>query len=390
MNKARRDWLLGLVFFGGLGLLLWATQTLNGLSFTPKQVLSVRFENARGLRVGESVFVLGTLSGKVKTVDVDDDAKNPVITTLELDEGLKIYKNAKIEIEDSSFLGGKKVSIHPGGGERWNKDRDQDMVFLGKAPLGPLQQLGDVISGENNKENLQQILENLAEFVKDLNEADGSLRRFIEKPGLYDDATAFVASIRKAAEELENKKSLLGRIVYDEELGAKTNKIFSDLEKVTDQLTKTDSPIGRLVNDKNMGDKLKKIVDDAEIVTDQLTKSESPLGRFINDKTLGKKINTIVDDVARVTTSLNDPDSGLLGALLNDKTMLADARKIFADARKIFADINSGKGALGRLINDEDMGRRLDSLIRQITRAVEDAREAAPIGTFFQVFSGAF
>ena len=42
------------------------------------------------------------------------------------------------------------------------------------------------------------------------------------------------------------------------------------------------------------------------------------------------------------------------------------------------------------VLNDEDMGRRLDSMIRQITRAIEDAREAAPVGTFFQVFSSAF
>ena len=82
--------------------------------------------------------------------------------------------------------------------------------------------------------------------------------------------------------------------------------------------------------------------------------------------------------------------TGLLGALINDETLLADAKKIFKDFAEITGDINSGKGALGRLIKDEEMGRRLDSAIRQITRAIEDAREAAPIGTFFQVFSGAF
>ena len=91
-----------------------------------------------------------------------------------------------------------------------------------------------------------------------------------------------------------------------------------------------------------------------------------------------------------MTKTLNNKDAGLLGALLNDRQLLTGARKIFDDLTKITDDINSGKGALGRLINDEEMGRRLDSMLRQVTRAVDDAREAAPIGTFFQVFSGAF
>ena len=70
--------------------------------------------------------------------------------------------------------------------------------------------------------------------------------------------------------------------------------------------------------------------------------------------------------------------------------MLADGRKILGDLAAITDDLRSGKGALGKLISDEEMGRKLDRMFTQVIRAIEDAREAAPVSTFFQVFSGAF
>ena len=48
------------------------------------------------------------------------------------------------------------------------------------------------------------------------------------------------------------------------------------------------------------------------------------------------------------------------------------ARQIFDDLADITRKVNKGDGALGRLINDREMGRRLDSLIRQVARAIED------------------
>ncbi len=52
--------------------------------------------------------------------------------------------------------------------------------------------------------------------------------------------------------------------------------------------------------------------------------------------------------------------------------------------------MRNGDGVLAKLINDKEMGERLDRVFGQVIRAIEDAREAAPVSTFFQVFSGAF
>ena len=49
MKKGTRDTILGLVFFGSLALLLWATQELSDITFGERQVLTVEFDNARAL-----------------------------------------------------------------------------------------------------------------------------------------------------------------------------------------------------------------------------------------------------------------------------------------------------------------------------------------------------
>ena len=390
MEKARRDTLLGLVFFAGLALLLWATQELNGFSLSERQQLNVDLVNARGLRIGEPVFVLGTQAGRVIDVAVDArQADYRVHVQLELDSALEFKEDAIIDVVDSSLLGGKIVNIDPGTEATASVDTNVH-VFRGTASVSPLDSLGEVLNAEGNKENLQEALAGIREFMDTLNNGEGSLSRFIEDDTLILDAEAFVASLRASAEAIEQQQGLLGRLIYDDTISTRADNIIADLEQVADRLTTTESVLGRLINDAEWADRIDKIIADIDVVTTGLTGTEGTLGRLINDAELGESIDTIVSDVELVTGKLNDPDSGLLGALINDDALLTDARQIFDDFAQITDQISNGEGALGRLINDEDLGRRVDELFRQVTRAIEDAREAAPIGTFFQVFSGAF
>lgn len=387
MKKGTNDTILGLVFFAGMALLLWATQQLSGLGFQQTQNLTVEFPNARGLRVGEPVFLLGKQVGKVASAEiVQRDQAIAIRTQLQIDTSVPIRQDTLIEVVDASMLGGKRVDITPGSGAEVAKEH----TFTGIASLGPLDSLGNLIGGDENKDNLSGAIKAIRTFFESLNDGKGSVARLINDDTLIRDAEAMVKSLRTSVEALEARKSLLSRLIYDEELGAKTDSIVTNIETATKKLNSTDNTLGKLLNDPEMANQLDKIVDDVEKVTTSLNGTEGTLGKLLNDKVLASKLDGIVDDIQKVSSNLNKPDSGLLGALLNDGALLADGRKFMRDLSEISDKINTGQGALGRLINDEDLGRRLDSVIRQVTRAVEDAREAAPIGTFFQVFSGAF
>ena len=70
--------------------------------------------------------------------------------------------------------------------------------------------------------------------------------------------------------------------------------------------------------------------------------------------------------------------------------MREDGARILANLGETTDHLNSGRGLLGKLINDEEFAAKFERLVDQFSRAVEDAREAAPVGTFFQVLSAPF
>ena len=75
---------------------------------------------------------------------------------------------------------------------------------------------------------------------------------------------------------------------------------------------------------------------------------------------------------------------------MGDQELKNDLRGVVANLRSVTAKLDEGKGLLSVLINDEDMGIRFRRILTQVSRALEDAREAAPIGNFVQVLFGAF
>ena len=135
--KLKRDALLGMVFFGGLGMILWATVSLSRLSSLKTEARDVFFPNARGLKEGDKVYVLGTQVGIVKrAVYVAKFRKRPIQVTVEFTSMPSFREGYAISIEEASFLGGKKISIEPGYYE--NKKLRPDAQLHGKSPPAPL------------------------------------------------------------------------------------------------------------------------------------------------------------------------------------------------------------------------------------------------------------
>lgn len=58
--------------------------------------------------------------------------------------------------------------------------------------------------------------------------------------------------------------------------------------------------------------------------------------------------------------------------------------------KEITGKINSGKGTLGKLINENQVHENADSLIKEIRDAMEDTREQAPVTSFIRAALTAF
>ena len=102
-----------------------------------------------------------------------------------------------------------------------------------------------------------------------------------------------------------------------------------------------------------------------------------------------KEIQLIVRNLNEAMTALNE-GKGLTQALLHDQSLRDNARSIVSDLRGVANDLELGKGTIGRLIKDETVYLQIERLLNQVSRVIEDQREAAPVSTFFNIFTGAF
>jgi hypothetical protein len=114
------------------------------------------------------------------------------------------------------------------------------------------------------------------------------------------------------------------------------------------------------------------------------------VGTLLRNDALASRFTNIVGNLDVLLANLTNPDAGAFGALTSDPATARDIKTTLAQLRAVSDKLASKDGMLGMLINDPDLGARWRRIITQVSRALEDAREAAPIGNFIQVLLGAF
>lgn len=145
-----------------------------------------------------------------------------------------------------------------------------------------------------------------------------------------------------------------------------------------------------LINDTEMAQNLKQAVASIRSIAVKIDSSEGALGRLVNDVELGTNLDLAVVGMRDFFEKATDPEAGLVGAAVADPALRERFVKIVDDLAAITDEARNGTGLLNQLIYNEDWSEQLDRIFTQVSRAIEDAREAAPVGTFFQVIAGAF
>jgi phospholipid/cholesterol/gamma-HCH transport system substrate-binding protein len=168
------------------------------------------------------------------------------------------------------------------------------------------------------------------------------------------------------------------------------SRFVANLAQVSDRLNRTDNALGRLLNDKDMSDQLARLSYNLDAIANRAAEGRGIVGRLVNDEALAQELSSAIGSLASVLRKADDPQAGAVGAALGDQQLRDDLKGVVASFRSVAQKIDDGKGMLGVLINDEDMAIRLRRILTQVSRALEDAREAAPIGNFVQVLFGAF
>ena len=386
MNRLRRDTLLGLVFFGSLAVLLWATVNLTDLSVDNVR-RTVLFEQAGSAEVGTNVMVLGKKIGKVGAIDLDYAAAKPIQMKLLLRERIPFKRDYSITVRDAGVLGGKQVYVDPG---RTGADVPDDEVLQGSVEPGAFEQIGNITKGEGVLgDKLVAAIEQIRLFFANMNDPDTTVGRLTTNRELHDSLLGVTDRLGNVLQAVLDQKGALGDLVMNEESRANVHGFLANLQSVSGRLASgTDGVLGVLLNDRDAAAQVQSILRNIEVIVADARQGEGIVGRLLRDDALAVQFANVVGNLDRLLANATDPDAGALGALTSDPQTAADVKAALADLRHVSGKLASRDGLLGVLINDPDLGVRFSRIMRQVSRAIEDAREAAPIGNFIQVLLG--
>jgi len=392
-KRLHRDTILGLVFFGGLALLLWATLNLSDLSFGGRPTWTIYFENAGQLQRGDSVMLLGSRIGRVEDVtyapreDVPESSPffaRPMRVQVSLDREIAVREGSTWEIIDSSLLGGKLVELTPA---RAGAVIPEGEPMTGTEVEGPLDAVRNTFAGEN-AENISGLLRGANRFFETLNGQEGTVGALVNSRELYEEIMALARSLGRSAQAIEETQGALGRIINDSQLGEDVAQIASNLRSVTGKLDRMDAQSGllsRLINDADLGDDVAGGVADLRAMIADLRAGRGPLGAILYSETMERDLRELFANAREITELAKDPEAGAVGALLADAEVARSMRRVLGNLEGFSEALVNGDGLLNRLVNDPELGEQFSRILRQVSRAIEDAREAAPIGTFINV-----
>ena len=386
MDRIKRDTLLGFVFFGTLGFLLWATVNLTDLSLSEK--IDVYFPQAGSCDVGTNVMVLGKKIGKVGAIDIQyDRGDTPVRMQLLLREKIPLKDGHLIEVRDDGVLGGKQIYIDPGKGKALAAGED----LLGKVAGSAFDKLGNIADGKGAVgESLNSSLNEIGDFFRNMNDPETSIGRIATSRELYDSLLSTFNNANRIFEAVTNAEGALGTLIMNKQTAEDTIALLANVRMVSDNLLRTDGPLGVLLNDKDAARNLQGILDNVDRLIADSRDGKGMLGRILTDDKLAGEFASIVENLNTVLKKANDPNAGALGAISSDPEMAKHLKETIANLNIVSAQLTQRKGLLGALINEEDLAVRFRRILTQVSRAIEDAREAAPISNFVQVLFGAF
>lgn len=225
----------------------------------PSYPVEVTFEEIGGLSEGDNVFLRGTKVGVVKQILLD---QNRVKVLSNLDIRPDFREGYKVEVVDSSMLGGKQLKIFEGPLDA--SSLPEGTPIVGQIPINILEELGLAVAGikgmteevasgkgtlgqlindETLYNELQEIMNNLQDVSGRLARGEGTVGKLLSSDEqLYQDLTATMSNIRSITENISEGGGTLGRLVSDDQIYVEAQELLEELRAAIDDMRET-SPV---------------------------------------------------------------------------------------------------------------------------------------------------
>ena len=391
MERPRQDLVLGLVFFGALGTLIAATLMLSGISLGEIELRTALFRTNGGLRQGDPVEVQGLRLGQIREIRYDDaaPADRRIVVTLMLDRPVTIRDGYSLTIQEGSVLGGQKLYIDPGPDDA--AEVPPEVPLTGISLPGGIEALRELVGDESVQEDFKGILSGLRLAVDRANDGEGTLGQLLRNDTLFVELTDAARLLRENLQQVRDGEGALGRLFWDPTVAEDLGRITGNAATAAENLNDPEAGLlGRLFADAELGVYARDLVADFRAIAADLRAGRGPLGALLADPDVEAELRRITGGTADLVDRANDPEAGIVGALFGDRELRDELDGFVRMLGDVAEELQNGRGLLARLIYDEELGEQLARVLNQVARAIEDAREAAPVATFFTVFQGAF
>jgi phospholipid/cholesterol/gamma-HCH transport system substrate-binding protein len=323
-NESSNNWKLGIFVTAGI-LLFIITIYFIGVNrnlFGSNFVLRSEFKNVSGLKQGSNVRLSGINIGTVSKIDFISDSLVSVKLLIRKDVQKYIKTDAVASIASDGLMGDKILIISPGTIST-TIVKNNDIITSYKTI-----EIDDILS------SVKQITDN---------------------------AKAITDELVKFSSKMNNKNSLLTKIMTNKDFASRIDRTVENLQLSSQELAKFTS----ILNNKNgIASKIltdKKWSDHIENSISNLQNSSHEISLFT--KKLNNKNN--------VFSQLSSNDSL---ALSIEKT-LRNLEKSSDDLIRFTSKINNDENVLSKLTNDPKLGKSVDSTIVNIEKGVGELRE---------------
>ncbi len=317
-TERKRNILLGFFVIGGIIIFIAGIFLIGAKNelFKKSFIVSARFHNATGLKVGSNVRFNGVKVGIVKEVNLLNDSMVQVDLKIEDNKKGFIMNNSVASIASDGLMGDKIVNISWGGTPGFPiKDHD---VLEAHNPL-VMDEVMQTLLATN--ENVKVISDNLRKLSTDLNADNGTIQALYKDPQMKMDLK----------QSFSNLNLVIGKV-----LGVSTN-----LQQITQQLQHGKGLAGELLNDSSLGNsivftlnKLKETSNELDNVSEQLMRTSQHINNgkgtvnmLLTDTAFSANLQQSLINIKQASTKLDENMEALKHSFLTRGWFRKQAKK---------------------------------------------------------------
>jgi phospholipid/cholesterol/gamma-HCH transport system substrate-binding protein len=206
------------------------------------------------------------------------------------------------------------------------------------------------------------------------------------------DTQKMFESLAVVSQDLQAITSVTKKQLVDEKGSERIDNILNNTNAVTTEakniLTRNRDKINQTVD--NADSATKGVNEIVSLNKNRINHTVSNFETFSKsiDKT-GGKFDQIASDLDGITKDLRS-GRGTLGKLVNDDSLYRDAQALVRDVRGISNRIQHGPGTVGRLINDPEMYFEARRAVRNMNKTAEEISEVTPVSTLAIILGSFF